>query len=222
MRPGAISLLGPHLEANLLCGVVRLVTGVSAHGSLPADAGTRPLVFFANHSSHLDAVVVWMSLPPSLRARTRPVAARDYWEGGRVRRHFACTILNALLIARAHGNHSQPSLRAATEGLEAMVAALEAGFSLILFPEGTRATGEQMGHFKSGLYQLARRAPGARFVPAYLENLNRILPKGEWLPVPMLGAIRFGPPLTLEAEESRAAFLERSEAALRALKEANA
>lgn len=207
------------LEARLLCAVTSMLTGVTARGAVPDDSDKRTFVFFANHSSHLDAVVLWLSLPPTVRACTRPVAARDYWERTRLRRHLAARVLNALLVDRGRGaGDGGASLRAVAEGLETMVAALAAGSSLVIFPEGTRGTGEDMGHFRSGLYQLARRCPDAVFAPVYLENLNRILPKGEWLPVPLFGGVHFGEALQLAPDETKTAFLDRCWQALNGLR----
>ena len=62
--------------------------------------------------------------------------------------------------------------------------------------------------------------PEIEVIPVYLENLNRILPKGHLLPVPMLSRITFGAPLHLQPAEEKDAFLERARQAVRALKEA--
>ena len=72
----------------------------------------------------------------------------------------------------------------------------------------------EIGHFKSGLYHLSRLRPDAELIPVYLENLNRILPKGEVLPVPMLSRVVFGPPLPARDHEDKQAFLTRARDAL--------
>ena len=77
--------------------------------------------------------------------------------------------------------------------------------------------GTQVSSFKSGIYHLASHRPDLEFVPAWIDNVNRVLPKGEILPVPMLGSITMGPPLKLEPEESRESFLERAKGALETL-----
>ena len=139
-------------------------------------------IYFANHTSHLDAVVLWATLPPIFRARTRPVAARDYWAASRVRLWLAENVFHALLIERRKVTTQENPLRD-------MLASLDAGDSLILFPEGTRSSQLEPQTFKSGLFHLAKQRPQVEFVPVYLENLNRILPKGEMLPVPLLGSV---------------------------------
>jgi 1-acyl-sn-glycerol-3-phosphate acyltransferase len=193
----------------LLVGLVRLLTGIRAHWREPGDAAGQR-VYFANHSSNLDAVVVWASLPKSLRERTRPVAAQDYWLKSAVRRYLALRVLNAVLIERI-------KVTAKTNPLTPMLAAIDEGSSLILFPEGGRMEGTQLSSFKSGIYHLASHRPDLQFVPAWIDNVNRVLPKGEILPVPMLGSITMGPPLKLEPEESRESFLERAKGALETL-----
>jgi 1-acyl-sn-glycerol-3-phosphate acyltransferase len=100
-----------------------------------------------------------------------------------------------------------------------MLKAMGNEYSLILFPEGTRGTGEEVAAFKSGLYYLCHEKPGLRLVPAYLNNLNRILPKGEILPVPFISKLTFGPPFALATDEPRAAFLARAREAVCRLKD---
>lgn len=186
---------------SLLAALVRLIAGVPRQDGL--SCGTPPRIYFANHSSHLDFVVIWASLPASLRSRARPVAAADYWNRGRLRRFLAERVFRAVLIAREGVDRKN-------NPLEQMSRVLEQGNDLILFPEGTRSRDGVVHDFKSGLHHLARRFPSAALVPVHLENLNRMLPKGEFLPVPMLGRVSFGdalPPWT-EAE-TKEAFLHR-------------
>ncbi len=92
-------------------------------------------VYFANHTSHLDAIVIWSSLPAAVRALTRPVAAKDYWEKGVVRRYLATEVFDALLIDRKQIKvHQSP--------VDLMLKAIGDTHSVIIFPEGaeTRAT----------------------------------------------------------------------------------
>jgi len=158
--------------------------------------------------------LIWSSLPRPLRKKTRPIAARDYWSRGPIRRYFALRVLNAVLIERQKVTKS-------SHPLVPMEAALDAGDSLIIFPEGTRLTDDdaEPGVFKPGLYHLARKYPEVQFVPVYLENLSRILPKGEYVIVPLLAAARFGAPVQLAKGEDRGAYLARARAAMVALHE---
>jgi 1-acyl-sn-glycerol-3-phosphate acyltransferase len=195
---------------NLLALIARLLSGASVRWSdCQPDICQR--VYFANHTSHLDAVVLWSALPLDVRAVTRPVAAKDYWERGRVRRYMA-SLFNAILIDRREIKiHQSP--------VDLMLREIGDKYSLIVFPEGSRSSGEEIGEFKSGLYYLCKKRPDLELIPVHIENLNRILPRGEVLPVPLLSCITFGSPMWLEAGEPKQAFLERAREAVRKLKE---
>ena len=202
-----------HPLAGMIAAAARLISGVNVQWA-DSEPDVRQTVYFANHSSHLDFVVLWSSLPPDVRARARPVAAQDYWEKG-LRRAIAVNVFRAVLVARRHaGQEGALASGNPLEAIEHMLEAMGSDNSLILFPEGTRGTGEAVAAFKSGLYYLAQRKPELRMVPAYLNNLNRILPKGEFLPVPFISRLTFGPALTLAAGEAKPAFLARARAAL--------
>ena len=195
----------------MIAGTIRLLTGAQARW-IGCGPEARPRIYFANHASNLDGPVIWASLPPLLRRRTRPVAARDYWDKGIVRRLVATQVLNAVLIDRHNiGTNNNPLL--------VMQEALASGDSLIIFPEGTRQGDEDAGlnPFKPGLWHLAKHHPQVELVPVWLENLNRILPRGEIILVPLMASVTFGAPLVLADGEDRAAFLARAQAAVLAL-----
>lgn len=187
-----------------------MFTGARARGAAAAWAGEGARVFFANHTSNLDFVALWAVLPPPLRRRTRPAAARDYWTGGALRRWLAERVFRAVLIERKQ-------VTRANNPIDQLAPVLAAGECVILFPEGGRMEGVGPGPFKSGLFHLAQRCPGALLVPVYIENLNRVLPKGEVLAVPMLCTVTFGEPMRPEADEAKEAFLARAREAVRAL-----
>jgi len=194
---------------DLLVMVAKLVSGANIRW-----IGTRPdvrqRVYFANHTSNLDTLVIWASLPRQVRVLTRPVAARDYWVKSRLRRFLAGRILNAVLIERKRPTaHDNP--------LADMLNALGDRHSLIIFPEGGRQADGEMAPFKGGLFHLAKDRSDVEFIPVLIENLNRILPKGEILPVPLMGCLSFGAPIRLESGEEKTAFLERARQAVKAL-----
>jgi 1-acyl-sn-glycerol-3-phosphate acyltransferase len=193
-----------------VAALARLIAGGYVRWDSPLPNG-EPRVYFANHTSHLDFVLLWSYIPATHRRTTRPVAARDYWEKGPLRRYLAGRIFRALLIDR-----SGPDARRA---VDRMAEQLAAGDSLILFPEGTRGTGETIAPFKAGLFHLSERQPRVELVPVSLENLNRVLPKGEFIPVPMVSRVIFGPAFRLEQGEAKEAFLERARSALETLRE---
>ena len=97
--------------------------------------------------------------------------------------------------------------------------ALARGDSLILFPEGTRGNAEEPQPFKAGLYNLAQRFPQAVLVPAWIANIQRVMPKGEVVPVPILCSVTFGAPIRLEEGEERRAFLDRARDSVIALRD---
>jgi 1-acyl-sn-glycerol-3-phosphate acyltransferase len=178
----------------------------------------RQRVYFANHTSHLDFVVLWSALPQALRAQTRPVAAKDYWQSG-LRRRLAVGVFRAILVERSAATDREAQLQSARRSLDLLVEALERNESLIIFPEGTRGRGNEVGTFKSGLYYLWLKRPDVQFVPVYLANLNRVLPKGEVLPVPFISRVAFGPPLQPAGNESKESFLREAREALCALQD---
>lgn len=203
------------MEANITGAVLalaaRFLSGASVRW-LDCQPDSCQRVYFANHTSHLDAVVLWASLPTELRRITRPVAAKDYWIRGPVRRYLANEVFNALLIDRTEIKvHQSP--------VDLMLKEIGDKYSLIVFPEGGRSSGEEIGEFKSGLYYLCKKRPDLELIPVHIDNMNRILPRGEFLPVPLLSCISFGPPMWLEAGEPKADFLVRAREAVRRLKE---
>ncbi|MBN1591284.1 MAG: 1-acyl-sn-glycerol-3-phosphate acyltransferase [Pirellulales bacterium] len=199
------------ITINVLALIARLLSGVSVRW-VDSQPDTCQRVYFANHTSHLDALVIWSSLPAEVRARTRPVAAKDYWMAGRIRKYGATKVFNALLIDRKEIKvHQSP--------VDLMIKEIGNRDSLIVFPEGGRSEGLEVGEFKSGLYYLCKKRPDLEAIPVYIDNMNRILPRGRVLPVPLLTCITFGPPIWLEAGEPKVDFLARARQAVLQLKE---
>lgn len=194
----------------LVSFVARLVTGAQGHWQgCPPQALQR--IYFANHQSHLDWVLIWAALPEDLRVRTRPIAARDYWTASRFRHWLTREVFHAVYVSRQRTDDQDP--------LEPLVEALELGDSLVIFPEGTRNNKGEPMPFKTGLYHLAERFPGVQLVPVWIDNVQRVMPKGEVVPVPILCSVTFGEPVQLEAGEERRPFLDRARRAVIALRE---
>jgi len=171
-------------------------------------------VYFANHSSHLDAIMLWASLPREVREKTRMIAAKDYWDAGPIRRYIAKRLFNALLIDRENiGIRNTP--------IKVMIDEMQDVYSIVMFPEGGRGPGDSIEEFKSGLYYLAKKRPDLELIPVYLGNMSRILPRGKTLPVPMLSTVIFGPPIWLEEGENKDDFLTRARQAIINLKNIN-
>jgi 1-acyl-sn-glycerol-3-phosphate acyltransferase len=198
------------LMSWFLLGLVRVLTGAQARWyGCPPRAEQR--IYFANHQSHADLVMIWAALPEELRSITRPIAARDYWTRTPLRQWITSAVFNAVYVDRERKGEEDP--------LQPLVDALRSGDSIILFPEGTRGHAEEPQPFKSGLYSLAQRFPDVVLVPAWIDNIQRVMPKGEVVPVPILCSVTFGTPITLHAGEERRAFLDRARTAVIALRE---
>ncbi|MES2190570.1 MAG: lysophospholipid acyltransferase family protein [Pseudomonadota bacterium] len=199
------------LMGLFLLGLIRLLTGAQARWlGCPPKAEQR--IYFANHQSHADLLLMWAALPEELRSITRPIAAKDYWTKTAFKQWVTTAVFNAIYVDRAKTSDQDP--------LEPLIEALTNGDSIILFPEGTRGNQEEPQNFKSGIYNLALKFPDVVLVPAWINNVQRVMPKGEVVPVPILCSVTFGAPITLGADEERGHFLTRARDAVMALREA--
>lgn len=248
------------LMSYFLLGVVRFLTGSQARWyGCPPKAEQR--IYFANHQSHADMVLIWAALPEELRSITRPIAAKDYWTKTPFKQWITTAVFNAVYVDRqagparaapstagaasnapapeaavetaaaggpdpapqaAHAAQSPEALRAAlpaTDPLAPLVRALESGDSIVIFPEGTRGHGDEPQPFKSGLFKLAQMFPHVVLVPAWINNVQRVMPKGEVVPVPILCSVTFGAPVALAPGEERRPFLDRARRAVMDLRE---
>jgi 1-acyl-sn-glycerol-3-phosphate acyltransferase len=199
----------PEAAGLFLAGLARLITGAQGHwiGS-PPKAEQR--IYFANHQSHFDWVLIWAALPRELRVVTRPIAARDYWTKTPLRTWITTAVFNAVYVSRVRKDDEDP--------LEPLMEALRNGDSLVIFPEGTRGHAAEPAAFKAGLFHLAESFPQVQLIPTWIDNVQRVMPKGEVVPVPLLCTVSFGAPLALQAGEDKRAFLERARAAVLALR----
>jgi 1-acyl-sn-glycerol-3-phosphate acyltransferase len=204
-------------SASLIAACARALAGPAVRW-VNCRPSSRQRVYFANHTSHLDFVVLWSVLPARVRVKTRPVAAKDYWNSG-LKKRLAVNAFNAVLVERGSKPVNGDRTATARCTLEMLLETLGTENSLIVFPEGTRGDGSHIGPFRSGIYHLWQRRPNVQFVPVYLSNLNRILPKGEFLPVPVISRVTFGAPMRVGSDESKESFLSKTHAALCALKD---
>ncbi len=196
--------------AWFLLGLVRVLTGAQARWyGCPPKAEQR--IYFANHQSHADLVMIWAALPQELRSITRAIAAKDYWTKTPFKQWITTAVFNVIYVDRVRSSEQDP--------LEPLVEALTHGDSVILFPEGTRGHADEPQSFKAGLYNLAQKFPHVVLVPAWINNVQRVMPKGEVVPVPILCSVTFGAPMQLGAGEERRAFLDRARQAVIALRD---
>ena len=198
------------LMSWFLLGLIRILTGSQARWyGCPPKAEQR--IYFANHQSHADLVLIWAALPKDLRSITRPIAARDYWTKTPFKQWITTAVFNAIYVSRERTADQDP--------LEPLFEALDKGDSIVLFPEGTRGHAEEPAPFKSGLYNLTQKYPNVVLIPAWINNVQRVMPKGEVVPVPVLCSVTFGAPVKLEDGEDRRAFLDRARNAVIALRD---
>lgn len=198
-----------------MCGLMRTTTSVGLSALAWIVTGVRPIwsgsqpserqrIYFANHASHGDFILLSACLSERKRARTHAIAAADYWGKSRLRRFIAEDMLSSVLIHREWTRPSQTPI-------SIMLSVLEKGDSLIIFPEGTRnMTDKPLLPFRSGLYNLAVARPDVELIPCWIENMSRVLPKGQFLPVPLFCRVVFGAPVAVEPGEERRAFLKRA------------
>jgi 1-acyl-sn-glycerol-3-phosphate acyltransferase len=198
------------LKASLLAAAARALTGVKIRW-LGFRPDNRQRIYYANHTSHLDTLLIWAALPSEVRALTRPVAANEYWTANKLRSCIVTKAFNSIFIERDHITPSSNPIRL-------ILKAIGMHYSLILFPEGKRNPGPEVGEFKGGIYYLSKRRPQLELVPVFIDNLNRILPKGKFFPVPLLSTLTFGQPIHLFDDERKAAFLARARQTLCNLK----
>jgi len=192
-----------NLMAETIAILARIICGCQARWSdeIPPPG---PRVYYGNHTSHLDAITIWSALPRECRRACKIVAAKDYWAATKLRRWLACDVFECVLIDRKKvTRESNP--------LDAMLSVLDQGMALIIFPEGGRGAKGRLGEFQGGLWHLGRARPQLEFMPVWLENLNRVLPKGEVIPIPLISAATFGASFQMAGDDTKETFLKRAQ-----------
>jgi 1-acyl-sn-glycerol-3-phosphate acyltransferase len=163
-----------------------------------------PLVFAANHLSHVDTAAIMDTLPRPIRSRTAVAAALDVFgpsSTGRSLRNDAMQLIVAAgFHAFAFDRHGPPlrSIRTSTQ-------LIRQGWNLLLYPEGTRSRTGKMAPFKAGVGLLARytRRP---VVPIHVSGGRDVLPNGTFLPRPARMIVRYGSPMRIHDGESPLEF----------------
>lgn len=182
---------------DILAGVAKILTGASGVW-VENQPNKKQRIYFANHTSNLDTIIIWSALPANLRSTTRPVAAKDYWNQPGVRQHIATKELNVVFVERNKETRTEDPLNPLRQ-------ALNEGYSLIIFPEGKRNPDVIPGEFKSGIYHLKQEYPNIEFIPVYLENVSKTFPRGALFPLPIICKAFFGKEInfTLSMEDNK-------------------
>ncbi len=211
----------PHNVLTQSCGrLIAFLTRRSARlltGARSVWLGCKPeqkqRIYYANHNSHIDFILLWSSLPADIRRRTRPIAASDYWMKDGFRRFLIQDTFSGVTIQRNRSDQNDP--------LSPVKGVLAEGYSIIFFPEGTRNLEDdvQLLDFKSGLYHLSQQFPDVELIPVWISNLKRVMPKGSLIPLPLLSSVIFGTPLNLNLYQDKADFLNYARQELLKLKE---
>jgi 1-acyl-sn-glycerol-3-phosphate acyltransferase len=197
---------------NVLQPTVRLVAKPERRGldrlvDLQRIDPPEPLIFAANHHSHLDSALIITSLPEPWRHKVFVGAAADYFFTNPVTSAASALGLNAIPIER--DGVSRRSVAQAE-------ALLRDGWSLVLFPEGGRSPDGWGQPHKPGAAWMAQRT-GAAVVPIHIAGTGRILPKGAKKLTPGRTIITFGPPLRAGDDEDARNFADRVAATIDAL-----
>ncbi|OTG92918.1 lysophospholipid acyltransferase family protein [Acinetobacter sp. ANC 3832] len=190
----------------------RLLTGARSLW-VGCEPELKQRIYFANHNSHIDFILLWSSLPKSIRRQTRPIAASDYWMKDGFKRFLIQDTFSGVTIQRNREDNQDP--------LQPVIDVLAEGYSIIFFPEGTRNLNDdiELLKFKSGLYNLHKQFPDIEIVPVWISNLRRVMPKGAFVPLPLLSTVIFGCPLDQHLEMDKVEFLEYAQQQLLKLKE---
>ena len=215
-HPPASGNIATHSIARVIAFLTRrsarLLTGARSLwvGCAPE---MKQRIYFANHNSHIDFILLWSSLPTPIRRKTRPIAASDYWTKDGLRRFLIQDTFNGVTIQRNRENNADP--------LQPVKDVLAQGYSIIFFPEGTRNLEDdvELLSFKSGLYNLHQQFPGIEIVPVWISNLKRVMPKGAFVPLPLLSTVIFGEPLQQHTHMDKAEFLAHAQQQLLCLKD---
>jgi 1-acyl-sn-glycerol-3-phosphate acyltransferase len=172
-----------------------------------------PAIIAANHTSHVDTLLLLTMFPARQMTRLRPVAAADYFLKGPVIGWFSRTLVGIVPVERNAQARSGPR----EDVLAAARAALTAGDIVIIFPEGTRGPAtDGLGPLKAGVARLAAAFPEAPVIPVWIEGAGRVLPKGARLPAPMNCTVLVGDQIAWRGDKM--SFLEDLRAGLEALR----
>jgi 1-acyl-sn-glycerol-3-phosphate acyltransferase len=204
---GAGRLFRSLVQSLILFPIIRLLTPMTLRGRDRLKDLEGPVIVVANHVSHLDTPVVLQALPRKIRNRLVVAAAKDYFYRGRVKGALISMVLATFPFDREEG--SRDSLREVRQ-------LLESGWSLLIFPEGTRSPSGELGKVRSGAAVLSTQVE-APIVPVFVHGLAKVMPKGTTAPLPGGIVIDLGEPIVPLRDEPVPALRDRVDVALRGL-----
>jgi 1-acyl-sn-glycerol-3-phosphate acyltransferase len=170
-------------------------------------------VIVANHNSHLDTMAIMASLPSKIIHKVKPVAAADYFGKTKFKEKLSNYLINTLLIQRRRDIKNIEK-----DPINRMIKALDDGFSLIIFPEGTRGEPEVRQPLKPGIAYVLIQRPQIKYVPAYMKGMGKAMPKDDNLIVPFSSSLTYGQPAMIKGSNI-ADVLKQIEEDLNMLKE---
>lgn len=156
----------------------------------------KQFIIVANHNSHLDTMTIMASLPRTILHKVRPVAAADHFGKSKLQEKLSRYLINALLIQRKRDKEN-PS----NDPINKMIKALEEGYSLILFPEGTRGEPEVLQPLKPGVAYVLTQGPVKTYIPAYMKGMGKAMPKNDNLIVPFTSSLTYGKPTVINSND---------------------
>jgi 1-acyl-sn-glycerol-3-phosphate acyltransferase len=134
-------------------------------------------IIVSNHSSHTDTSAILSILPISKIHKLRPVAAQDYFTKNKLFKIFTQLFYNAIFIDRVTKDGKQNSINI-------MAQTIDRGDNLLIFPEGSRVSSDEVGPFKSGVIKILKEKPEIPYIPIYIDSSANTLPKGDGLLIP--------------------------------------
>jgi 1-acyl-sn-glycerol-3-phosphate acyltransferase len=178
------------LARSLFFGFIRLYfrPQISGKEYLPTEG---KFLLVSNHNSHADTAVIFSTFPAAMRSRVVVAAARDYFFTGDWRQVVSRTLFNAIPVDRETVRGEDP--------LRHVVRALDEGYGVVIYPEGTRSRDGSIGPFRRGIGRLIASFPNLPVIPLRLFGADRALPKGAAIPRPYTIQVHFGPPLYFQA-----------------------
>ncbi|HWB27405.1 MAG TPA: lysophospholipid acyltransferase family protein [Chitinophagaceae bacterium] len=156
----------------------------------------KQFIIVANHNSHLDTMALMASLPSKIIHKVRPVAAADHFGKTKRQARMSNFFINSLLIPRKR-DKDHPG----EDPVNKMLAALDEGYSLILFPEGTRGEPEKLQPLKPGIGIILSKRPHIKYVPVFMNGMGKAMPKGDNLIVPYTAKLVYGKPTEIKSTD---------------------